>query len=67
MLPRGDVLVKKDNKILPFNEACPDEAKAIDGILDSSAQVYVYVLSFNDLKIGEHYRKKFKEIFKIPE
>ena len=60
-------LVKKDGKVLPFNEAFPEEAKNIDGIMNSTKQIHVQIISLNDLQIPQSHRPKIKEIFRIAE
>lgn len=57
--------VRKDGKVMPFNEAFPEEAARIQGIMNSIKSTNVYVLSFEDLRIYPNFRSKLKEIFRI--
>ena len=58
-------LVQNDGQIVPFNVAFPNEAKEIEKVIQSIAQINVYEISLDDLQIPVGARAKAKEIFKV--
>jgi len=63
----GKFLVKRDGKVMPFNEAYPEEAREIDGIMAAPDFVNVYIINLKDLHIREANQRKVKEVFRIEE